>query len=46
MLAFMHSLELLRSRSGETLEERDDEGEDSHRTKRSEPNQGESPEWL
>jgi hypothetical protein len=34
------------SLSGQALEERDDQGEDSHRTKRSEPNQGKSPERL
>jgi hypothetical protein len=34
------------SRSGQTLEERDDQGEDSHRGKRPEPNQRESPERL
>ena len=46
ILAFMHSLELLRSPSGHTLEERDDEGEDSQRSERSDTNQGESPERL
>jgi hypothetical protein len=46
MLAFMHLLELLSSRSGQTLQERDDQGEDSHRSKRPEPNQRELPERL
>jgi hypothetical protein len=32
--------------SGQTLEERDDEGENPHRSQRPEPNQGESPERL
>jgi hypothetical protein len=34
------------SPSGQTLEERDDQGENSQRSKRSDANQGESPERL
>jgi hypothetical protein len=34
------------SLSGQPLDERDDQGEESQRSKRSDPNQGESPERL
>jgi hypothetical protein len=43
---FMHFSSAAWQPSGQTLEERDDQGEKSQRSKRSEPNEGESPERL